>query len=228
MTLRAVAESPTGGSSAQDVGARRNIWPTCSGEVDLRMNSETARTRVLSVNSPVAVALSTLAAAALFAPLRRLVQKALDRRFNPPRYYTEAALSSFAARLKHAVDLDMVRHDLAATAHQALSPLTSRLDQPSGLALTRLLPYWPRFTRPLYELTHPSSFPSFSSPATAHRARRSPYCYQLRALYPQAPPTLSFTSLLFIQLSIQYSVTLIDSWEAWTVRVGRLPYAAGP
>ena len=79
-------------------------------------------TRVLSVNSPVAVAGSTLAAAALFTPLRRRVQKAVDRRFNRTRYDTEAAVAAFAARLKDAVDLDMVRHDLAATVHQALEP----------------------------------------------------------------------------------------------------------
>jgi hypothetical protein len=79
-------------------------------------------TRVLSVNSPVAVAASTLAAAALFTPLRRQVQKAVDRRFNRARYDTEATVAAFAARLKDAVDLDRVRDDLAAAVHQALEP----------------------------------------------------------------------------------------------------------
>jgi len=79
-------------------------------------------TRVLSVNSPVAVAASTLAAVALFTPLRRRVQKAVDRRFNRAQYDTEATVTAFAARLKDAVDLDWVRDDLAATVHQALEP----------------------------------------------------------------------------------------------------------
>jgi hypothetical protein len=79
-------------------------------------------TRVMSVNSPVAVAASTLAAAALFTPLRLRVQKAVDRRFNRARYDTEATVTAFAARLKDAVDLDWVRDDLAATVHQALEP----------------------------------------------------------------------------------------------------------
>jgi len=79
-------------------------------------------TRVLSVNSPVAVAASTLAAVALFTPLRHRVQKAVDRRFNRAQYDTGATVAAFAARLKDAADLDWVRDDLAATVHQALEP----------------------------------------------------------------------------------------------------------
>jgi MFS family permease len=79
-------------------------------------------TRVLSVHTPVAVAAATLAAAALFAPLRRRVQQAVDRRFNRARYDADQTVTAFAARLKDAVDLDSIQDDLAGTVHQALEP----------------------------------------------------------------------------------------------------------
>jgi hypothetical protein len=80
-------------------------------------------TQVLRVRTPVAVAASTLAAAALFNPLRRRVQRIVDRRFNRARYDADKTAAAFAARLKDAVDLDSVRGDLASVVHQALEPV---------------------------------------------------------------------------------------------------------
>ena len=82
----------------------------------------TLATRVLPFSSPVGVAASTLAVAALFNPLRRRVQKAVDRRFNRARYDAEATVAAFADRLKDAVDLDAVRDDLTGVVHRALEP----------------------------------------------------------------------------------------------------------
>jgi hypothetical protein len=79
-------------------------------------------THVLSFSSPVAVAASTLAAAALFSPLRRRVQQMVDRRFNRARYDADQTVAAFAARLKDAVDLASVRDDLAGVVHQTLEP----------------------------------------------------------------------------------------------------------
>jgi hypothetical protein len=79
-------------------------------------------TQVFRVHTPVAVAASTLAAAALFNPVRQRVQKAVDRRFNRARYDADQTVAAFAARLKDAVDLDSVRDDLAGVVHQALEP----------------------------------------------------------------------------------------------------------
>jgi hypothetical protein len=78
--------------------------------------------QVLSVSSPVAVAAATLAAAALFNPLRHRVQRDVDRRFNRARYDTDQMVSAFAARLQGAVNLGTVRDDLTGVVHTALEP----------------------------------------------------------------------------------------------------------
>jgi len=79
-------------------------------------------THVLGVTTPVSVAAATLAAAALFSPLRRRVQRIVDRRFNRARYDTEVMVAAFALRLKDAVELDSVRDDLADVVQKALEP----------------------------------------------------------------------------------------------------------
>ena len=79
-------------------------------------------TRVLAFSSTIAVAASTLAAAALFNPLRWRVQRSVDRRFNRARYDADQIVAAFAAQLKDAVDLDSVRDDLAAVVQKALEP----------------------------------------------------------------------------------------------------------
>jgi hypothetical protein len=79
-------------------------------------------TQVLRFHTAVAVAAATLAAAALFSPLRRRVQRVVDRRFNRARYDADLTVAVFAARLKDAVDLDSVRDDLAQVVSRALEP----------------------------------------------------------------------------------------------------------
>jgi len=78
--------------------------------------------RAVPDNTPVVVATSTLVAAALFNPLRRRVQRAVDRRFNRARYDAGLMVAAFAARLQDTVDLDSVRGDLAGVVQQALEP----------------------------------------------------------------------------------------------------------
>ena len=70
----------------------------------------------------MAVAAATLAAAALFNPLRRRVQRAVDRRFNRARYDADQTVAAFAARVKDAVDAASVRDDLAVVVAEALEP----------------------------------------------------------------------------------------------------------
>jgi len=79
-------------------------------------------TEVIGITSPVAVAGATLAAAALFGPLRSRVQQRVDRRFNRARYDAERLLAAFAARLTEELDADAVTEDLARSVHTALEP----------------------------------------------------------------------------------------------------------
>jgi hypothetical protein len=80
-------------------------------------------TRELPVRGSVAVAVATLVIAALFNPLRRRVQRAVDRRFNRSRYDAEALVAAFTARLRHTVDLDTLRHDLVGVTQEAFQPV---------------------------------------------------------------------------------------------------------
>jgi hypothetical protein len=79
-------------------------------------------TRVPGVTTPPAVAAATLAAAALFNPLRHRVQRAVDRRFNRARYDADKTVAAFAARLQDGVDLKTVQADLARVVQDALEP----------------------------------------------------------------------------------------------------------
>jgi hypothetical protein len=84
-------------------------------------------TGMLGVRTPVAVAAATLAAAALFAPVRRRVQHTADRRFNRDRYDADQTVAAFAARLKDAVDLDTIREELAGVVQTTLEPASVRV-----------------------------------------------------------------------------------------------------
>jgi hypothetical protein len=79
-------------------------------------------THALRVHTPVAVAAATLAAAALFTPVRRRVQRRVDRRFNRARYDADQIAAAFAARLKDTVELSSVRDDLTGIVSRALEP----------------------------------------------------------------------------------------------------------
>jgi hypothetical protein len=77
--------------------------------------------------STLAVAASTLVAFALFQPLRRRVQQAVDRRFDRARYDGERIVDAFAARLRDLVELETVSDDLQATVSRSVNPAGTSL-----------------------------------------------------------------------------------------------------
>jgi hypothetical protein len=82
----------------------------------------TLATRVLPFSSPLAVAASTLVAVALFNPLRRRVQRLVDRRFNRARYDAEATVSAFAQRVRDDVDLTAVSSEFVRAVQTSVEP----------------------------------------------------------------------------------------------------------
>ena len=70
----------------------------------------------------LAVAASTLAACALFQPIRGRVQHAVDRRFDRARFDAERTATSFSDRLRGEVAIDSIADDLQTTIDRSVRP----------------------------------------------------------------------------------------------------------
>ena len=87
----------------------------------------TLSTALLQVENDLAVAASTLAVAALFNPLRKRVQHAVDRRFNRSSYQAARVSEQFAARLDQPHTVEEIAELWKQTVNESLQPHSSGL-----------------------------------------------------------------------------------------------------
>ena len=73
-------------------------------------------------NNPVLIAGATLLVAALFGPLRRRLQRSIDRRLYRRRYDAERVLGAFASLLRDELDLSALSCELRAAVSQTVQP----------------------------------------------------------------------------------------------------------
>ncbi len=77
---------------------------------------------VFDLKSDLLVAAATLAAAALFVPVRRRVQAVVDRRFNRARYDAQRVIERFGSRMRDELVLDGLTRDLHAVVAATVRP----------------------------------------------------------------------------------------------------------
>jgi hypothetical protein len=85
----------------------------------------TATSTLLDTSDDLVIAASTLAAAALFNPVRKRVQAWVDRRFNRSRYNAQLVVDEFAGSLRDQVDSEEVVDGWVGVVAETMQPVSA-------------------------------------------------------------------------------------------------------
>ena len=78
--------------------------------------------RVTGQTSEVVVALSTLALAAAFMPIRSAAQNLIDKRFYRKRYNAQQVVEAYAESIKDEVDVNVIHQKMLTVLGETLQP----------------------------------------------------------------------------------------------------------
>jgi hypothetical protein len=82
---------------------------------------------LISQDNGVAIVISTLAIAKLVQPLRKALQRLIDRRFYRHKYDAAKIVAAFSTTLRQEVDLDQLREQLLAVVQETMQPASLSL-----------------------------------------------------------------------------------------------------